>query len=519
MPTTEETALSRIRPVVLCILDGWGLRPEREANAVALAETPVYDRLLETCPNATLGTCGNDVGLPEGQMGNSEVGHITIGAGRVVWMDLPRIDRAIADGSFAKNDALKDFAARLKANGGTAHVLGLLSPGGVHSHQRHMAEAARVLMGAGVPVALHALLDGRDVPPKSSPDQVSAFLHDLPNAPLATVAGRFWGMDRDRRWDRIEAAWRAIVHGEGEQAEGILQAIAEAHERGETDEFVTPTVLGGYGGMRDGDGVLCINFRADRAREILAALGDPGFDGFDRGTPPALSAMCGMVSYSDAHDRYMSAMFAPESIDNTLAAWVSAHGLRQFHVAETEKYPHVTFFLNGGVEEPYPGEDRHMAPSPKVRTYDLQPEMSAGEVSENLVAAIGSGRYDLIVANFANPDMVGHTGVLEAAIRAVETVDACLGRVVEAVEAAGGAMLVFADHGNSEMMVDPETGGPHTAHTLNRVPLILVGGPGGGPGGARLADGGLSDVAPTALALMGLAAPAEMTGRSLIGAG
>ena len=500
------------RPVVLCILDGWGLREAREANAVALGKTPVFDRLMATCPHATLRTCGEDVGLPEGQMGNSEVGHTNIGAGRVVWMDLPRIDRAIADGSFAASPVLAAFAAALKRSGGTAHIVGLLSPGGVHSHQRHMAAAARVLMAAGVPVALHALLDGRDVAPKSAPDNLAAFLEDLPNAPFATVAGRFWGMDRDKRWDRVQAAWEAIVLGRGEPAHTAARAIEAAYDRGETDEFVTPTVLNGYAGMRPGDGVLCINFRADRARELLAALGDPAFDGFDRGDAPRPAVMCGMVSYSKAHDRFMTAVFPPQDISNTLAEWVAAKGLRQFHTAETEKYPHVTFFLNGGVEPPYPGEDRFMAQSPRVRTYDLKPEMSAGEVTEHLVAAIGSGTYDLVVANYANPDMVGHTGDLAAAIRAVETVDACLGQVVEAVAAAGGAMLVFADHGNCETMVDPVTGGPHTAHTLNPVPLILV----GGPARARLTDGRLADVAPTALHLMGLDAPPEMTGQVLL---
>jgi 2,3-bisphosphoglycerate-independent phosphoglycerate mutase len=500
------------RPVVLCILDGWGLRAERDGNAVALGHTPVFDRLMTECPHATLKTCGEDVGLPPGQMGNSEVGHMNIGAGRVVWMDLPRIDRAIADGSFASNEALTAFAERLKQTGGTAHVVGLLSPGGVHSHQRHMAEAARVLSAAGVPVALHGLLDGRDVGPRSAPGHLAAFLDDLPDAPFATIAGRFWGMDRDKRWERVEAAWRAIALGQGEQAETPARAIEAGHERGETDEFVTPTVIDGYQGLRAGDGVLCINFRADRSREILAALGDPDFEAFDRGAAPQPAAMCGMVSYSAGHDRYMSVMFPPQDIENTLAEWVAARGLRQFHIAETEKYPHVTFFLNGGIEPPYDGETRYMAQSPKVRTYDLMPEMSAGEVADHLCEAIVSGDYDLVVANFANPDMVGHTGSLDAAIRAVETVDACLGRVVEAVGQAGGAMLVFADHGNCETMIDPETGGPHTAHTLNDVPLILV----GGPAGARLRDGRLADVAPTALMLMDLPSPPQMDGRVLI---
>jgi 2,3-bisphosphoglycerate-independent phosphoglycerate mutase len=500
------------RPVVLCILDGWGLSDAVEGNAVALARTPVYDRLMATRPHATLVTCGEDVGLPPGQMGNSEVGHTNIGAGRVVWMDLPKIDKAIEDGSFAANPGLDAFAAALRASGGTAHVIGLMSPGGVHAHQRHLAETARQLMRRGLPVALHLLLDGRDVAPTSAAAHLAAFRADLPDAPVATVMGRFYAMDRDRRWDRVKAAFDAIVSAQGRRADTAEEAIAAAYARDETDEFVPPTVIGGYGGARDGDGVLCVNFRADRAREILAALGDPAFEGFGVAARPRFAAMTGMVSYSTAHDAYMGALFEPFSVPNTLAQWVSARGLRQLHIAETEKYPHVTFFLNGGVEPPYEGEERHMAPSPRVRTYDLAPEMASGEVGAELVKGILSESYDLIVANFANPDMVGHTGDIPAAIRAVEAVDARLGEAVHAVEKVGGAMLVFADHGNCETMIDPVTGGPHTAHTTNPVPLLLV----GGPAGARLSSGRLADVAPTALALMGLDAPPEMTGRVLV---
>ncbi len=500
------------RPVVLCILDGWGLSEETEGNAVALARTPVYDRLMAQRPNATLRTSGEDVGLPPGQMGNSEVGHTNIGAGRVVWMDLPKIDRAIADGSFAASPALDAFAARLRSTGGTAHVMGLLSPGGVHAHQRHLAETARQLSARGVPVALHLWTDGRDVAPRSAPAHLAAFREDLPDAPIATVTGRFYAMDRDRRWDRVKAAFDAMAAGTGRGAPDAEAAIADAHARDESDEFIAPTVIADYAGMRDGDGLLCVNFRADRAREILSAFGDPAFDAFDVSARPRFAALCGMVSYSEAHDAFMDALFQPFSVPNTLAAWISGKGMRQLHIAETEKYPHVTFFLNGGVETPYPGEDRHMAPSPKVRTYDLAPEMAAGEVGATLVEAIRSDAYDLIVCNFANPDMVGHTGDLKAAIRAVETVDARLGEAAAAVEKAGGAMLVFADHGNCETMIDPATGGPHTAHTTNPVPLILV----GGPAGAALDHGRLADVAPTALRLMGVDAPPEMTGRVLV---
>ena len=500
------------RPVVLCILDGWGMRAESEGNAVALARTPVFDGLMATRPNATLAACGEHVGLPAGQMGNSEVGHTNIGAGRVVWMDLPRIDRAVASGAFRSNPTLRAFAGRLRESGGTAHVMGLLSPGGVHAHQRHIAAAVAALADEGVPAVVHAFLDGRDVAPSSAPAHLAAFRADAPGARIATVSGRFYAMDRDNRWERVEAAWRAIVRAEGPRADSAEAAAAAAHARGETDEFVAPTVIGDYAGMRDGDGVLFCNFRADRARELLSALGDPDFSDFERGAVPRLVELCGMVSYSERHDTFMTALFPAEPVRNTLGDWVAQQGLRQFRIAETEKYPHVTFFLNGGAETPFPGEDRHMAPSPKVRTYDLAPEMAAAEVCAHLVAAIRSGAYDLIVANFANPDMVGHTGDLNAAIRAVETVDAALGAVVAAVEEVGGAMLVLADHGNCEMMIDPETGGPHTAHTLNPAPLILV----GGPSSARLASGRLADVAPTALALMDLDPPTEMTGRNLL---
>jgi 2,3-bisphosphoglycerate-independent phosphoglycerate mutase len=502
------------RPVVLCILDGWGDRPETEANAVALARTPAFDRIRAACPSATLAAHGPDVGLPEGQMGNSEVGHTNIGAGRVVWMDLPRIDRAVADGEFAANPRLAAFVAALRASGGVAHVAGLASPGGVHAHQRHIAAAAEAVAAAGVPVAVHAFLDGRDVPPRSAEAQIAALEAALPpGARIATVCGRFYAMDRDRRWDRVEKAAAAILTATGPRAPDAAAAIAAAYARGESDEFATPTVIGDYAGARDGDGLLFANFRADRARELLGALVDPAFDGFAVAGRPAWAATLGMVEYSDRLSTLMPAMFPAEAIVNPLGAWVAAHGLRQFRLAETEKYPHVTFFLNGGVEPPAPGETRHMAPSPPVRTYDLAPEMSAAEVTEALVAAIRSGEQDLIVVNYANPDMVGHTGDLAAAIRAVEAVDAGLGAALAAVEDVGGAMIVTADHGNAEQMVDPETGGPHTAHTLNPVPVILV----GGPPGARLRAGGrLADLAPSLLDLMGLPQPPEMTGRSLI---
>ncbi|MEL7466021.1 MAG: 2,3-bisphosphoglycerate-independent phosphoglycerate mutase [Pseudomonadota bacterium] len=507
-------------PVVLCILDGWGLRDEAEANAPKLATTPNYDALMAASPPAMLACSGPDVGLPAGQMGNSEVGHMNIGAGRVVWMDLPKIDNAIADGSFAENSRLAAFADAMIAGGGTAHLMGLMSPGGVHAHQRHIAAAAKALAARGVKVALHLFTDGRDTPPKSARDYLDAFEAELEGAgTIATVTGRFFAMDRDNRWERVLAAHDAIVEARGRRAPSPAEAVDAAYERGETDEFIAPAIIGDYAGARDGDGVLFMNFRADRARELLSALGDPGFDAaaaFEGLPAPrriAWGAMAGLVSYSDAHDRYMTVLFPSETIANTLGAWAARAGRAQLRLAETEKYPHVTFFLNGGEETPYPGEDRHMAPSPKVKTYDLAPEMSAAEVTDKLVEAIGSGRYDLIVVNYANPDMVGHTGDLAAAMRACEAVDAGLGRAVAAIGAAGGAMIVTADHGNCEMMVDPATGGPHTAHTTAPVPAMLA----GGPAGALLeGPGRLADLAPTLLDLMGVAPPPEMTGASLL---
>ncbi|PWK61684.1 2,3-bisphosphoglycerate-independent phosphoglycerate mutase [Roseicyclus mahoneyensis] len=500
------------KPVVLCILDGWGIGPTLDDNAPHLAQTPNFDRLMATCPHATLITHGRDVGLPQGQMGNSEVGHTNIGAGRIVAMDLGMIDLSIEDGSFFRAPALVDFIATLKASGGRAHVAGLASPGGVHSHQSHIAAAARALTDAGLEVLIHAITDGRDVAPVSAADQIAALHAGLPaGARIVTICGRYFAMDRDNRWDRVEKAYRVMVAGVGHAQPDAQTAIRGAHAHGTTDEFIEPATIGGYDGMRDGDGLFFVNFRADRAREILAAIGDPDFTGFDRGHGPSLAGMLGMVDYSKSHDRYMTTMFPKQEIVNTLAEWVGKQGLRQFHIAETEKYPHVTFFLNGGKEPPVPGEDRYMAQSPKVATYDLQPEMSASEVTDHLVAAIGAG-YDLIVANYANPDMVGHTGDLKAAIRACEAVDAELGRVLVALDHAGGAMIVTADHGNCETMRDPATGGPHTAHTTNPVPVILA----GGPEGARLRDGILADLAPTLLRLMGLPQPPEMTGKSLI---
>jgi 2,3-bisphosphoglycerate-independent phosphoglycerate mutase len=500
------------KPVVLCILDGWGIGPNPATSAPAQAHVPTFNHLWASCPHATLTTFGPDVGLPTGQMGNSEVGHTNIGAGRVVAMDLGAIDLAVEDGSFAQNPAILDFAAKVKAKGGTAHLIGVVSNGGVHGHISHVIAACTALTALGVPVALHAITDGRDVAPSSAAEFMAQLTAGLPKgAKIATVSGRYWAMDRDNRWERVERAYVAMVHAKGEVAPDAATAVIHSYAKGETDEFLAPTVIAGYYGAKDGDGIFCLNFRADRAREILAALGDPSFTGFATGPRPAWSVMLGMVEYSDLHNAYMGTAYPKRVLVNTLGEWVAAQGLTQFRLAETEKYPHVTFFLNGGREAPYPGEDRAMPPSPKVATYDLQPEMSADQVSDHFVAAIEKG-YDLIVVNYANPDMVGHTGSLPAAIKACEAVDRGLTRALAALTARGGAMIVTADHGNCEVMVDPVTGGPHTSHTTNPVPVILV----GGPDGATLRTGRLADLAPTLLQLMGLPQPPEMTGQSLM---
>lgn len=502
--------MTAVRPVVLCILDGWGLRDDPVGNAPLLAKTPNFDAIM-TGPHAKLLTHGNDAGLPKGQMGNSEVGHTNIGAGRVVAMDLGQIDLAIEDGSFATAAPLLSFIAAMKASGGVAHLMGIVSDGGVHGHLTHIVAAAHALDAAGIPTVLHAMTDGRDVAPKSASIYLQALSDALPPAvKIVTVTGRYYAMDRDNRWERVQTAYDAMVRAAGPIGTDPQAVIDTAYAAGQTDEFVPATIIAGYTGMKTGDGLFCLNFRSDRAREILAAIVDPAFLGFVRDAPK-LAARLGMVSYSDAHDTWFQTVFPKRDIPNTLGAWVAKHGLRQFRLAETEKYPHVTFFLNGGIEVPSIGEDRFMPQSPKVATYDLQPEMSSAQVTAAFVQAIGAG-YDLIVTNYANPDMVGHTGDLNAGIAACEAVDRGLGEVLHALKAAGGAMIVTADHGNCETMIDPVTGGPHTAHTLNPVPVALV----GGPAGATLHDGRLADLAPTLLDLIGLALPPEMTGRTLI---
>jgi len=507
---------SRPRPVVLCILDGWGERADAADNGVLLAKAPNWDRFYRTALHAHLQASESFVGLPKGQMGNSEVGHMNLGAGRVVMQDLPRIDQAIKDGSLAKNKELLAFIAALKKSGGTAHVLGLLSPGGVHSHQDHIVALAQALDAGSVPVAIHAFLDGRDTPPKSAADFLDKFATDivsLKNARIATISGRYYAMDRDKRWDRVEKAYVALVEAKGERAPDAKAAIAQSYARDKTDEFMLPAAIGDYRGIKDGDGLLMANFRGDRVREILSALLDPKFAGFARSRIARFAAALGMSQYSAELNRLMKTLFPPQDLSDTFGELVSRAGLTQLRIAETEKYAHVTFFFNGGRETEFSGESRILVPSPKVATYDLQPEMSAPEVTDKLVEAINAGRFDVIVVNYANTDMVGHTGDLKAAIKAVEAVDRCLGRLAEAVERAGGTLLITADHGNVELMRDPETGQPHTAHTTNPVPLLLVNAPAGIAG---LEDGRLCDVAPTLLQLLGMKQPKAMTGHALL---
>ncbi len=501
------------KPVMLMILDGFGWRADRANNAVALAAKPNFERLWASCPHAFLTTCGLPVGLPNGQMGNSEVGHLNIGAGRIVMQELPRIDTAIEDGTLANNQILNQLIETVQGTGGDCHLMGLLSPGGVHAHQHHAVSLARILTAAGIKTLIHAWTDGRDTPPESAGGFVEDFEFALPhNARIVSLIGRYYAMDRDHRWERVGQAYNLIAGAEGARFASATAAITANHQDGITDEFIKPAVIGDYTGVKNGDALLCFNYRADRVREILTALLDPGFDGFPRAEPKTFCAAAGMTAYSEALAPLMTTLFAPQRMEELLGEVVAEAGKTQLRMAETEKYPHVTYFLNGGREEPYRGEERIMVASPKVATYDLQPEMSAPELAEKAVGAIETGVYDMIILNFANPDMVGHTGVLKAAIKAVETVDAGLGKIATAIERQGGALLVTADHGNCETMRDPETGGPHTAHTLNPVPVFLA----GGPPSTKLHDGILADLAPTLLALLDLPQPALMTGTSLL---
>jgi len=515
MPDTVNPE-NRPRPVLLCILDGWGDRADGDDNAIFHARTPNWDRMKDVYPYSRLQASALEVGLPEGQMGNSEVGHMNIGAGRVVMQDLPLIDQAAADGSLARNERLAGLIGSLKESGGRCHLMGLLSPGGVHSHQDHMAALADTIADAGIDIVIHGFLDGRDTPPSSAKAFVETLLADVAGSGrvrIGTISGRYYAMDRDKRWDRVELAYNCLVDGAGETAPDAIAAIEQSYANDATDEFVLPTAIGGYAGMADGDAILMANFRADRVREILTALVDPAFDGFARARTVDFAARRGMTEYSTELNEFVEALFPQRPLDNILGEIVADQGMTQLRIAETEKYAHVTFFFNGGEEKMFDGEERILVPSPKVATYDLQPEMSAPEVTDKLVTEIAGGKFDLIVVNYANGDMVGHTGVFDAAVKAAETIDACLGRLEEAVTAAGGTMLITADHGNAERMFDHESGQPHTAHTIQPVPFIMVHPP---AGAGALKDGVLADIAPTILTLMGLDQPAEMTGTSLV---
>ena len=500
------------KPLILMILDGFGIAP-KEGNAIAAANKPNLDRLFQNYPLTKIGASGMDVGLPDGQMGNSEVGHTNIGAGRIVYQELTRITKAAKDGELAKNEALLNAVNNAKKHGAALHFIGLLSDGGVHSHIAHLYALLEMAKAAGLEkVYVHALLDGRDVPPSSGKDFVAgceAKMSEIGVGKIATVMGRYYAMDRDNRWERVEKAYAAMVYGEGVQAASAVQAVADSYAAEVTDEFVVPTVVDKGGMIGANDSVVFFNFRPDRAREITRTFVDPDFTGFERkkGFFP-LTYVC-MTQY-DATMPNVQVAFKPQSLANTFGEYISEHGLTQLRIAETEKYAHVTFFFNGGVEKQYPGEDRILVKSPKVATYDLQPEMSAYEVTDKLLAAIAEDRYDVIILNYANCDMVGHTGIFDAAKAAVEAVDKCVGRVTDAILAKGGVALITADHGNADHMFD-EDGAPFTAHTTNPVPFCVVGYP------CKLREGGrLADIAPTMLKILGLPQPQEMDGRSII---
>ncbi|MCE3232778.1 MAG: Phosphoglyceromutase [Rickettsiaceae bacterium] len=506
---------NRPKPVVLCILDGWGHREDAPDNAITQANTPFLDELVKNNPHSLLETSGLAVGLPEGQMGNSEVGHMNIGSGRVIMQSLPKIDLAIENGSLAKDPELAKFIEGIKKSGGVCHLLGLLSPGGVHSHQSHMSALAKIVADAGISVKVHAFLDGRDVPPASTIEYLKKFRSDVKgyDVEIVTAAGRYYAMDRDNRWDRVELAYDAMVSGIGSSVSLFESAIEAGYKENVFDEFVKPMVVPGYSGMNDGDGVLMANFRADRARQILTALVDPEFSGFARKKLVSFSGLLGAVEYSEQLNKFVGSIYKSDDLSGILGEIIANNGLAQFKIAETEKYAHVTFFFNGGREEKFEREDRILVPSPKVATYDELPEMSAFKVTDELVSAIKSDKYDLLVVNYANTDMVGHTGVQLAAMQAVEAIDKSLKRVVEAINEKGGVILITADHGNSEQMCDGDSGQPHTAHTTNPVPLIFAGKI---ASNYCLNDGRLCDIAPSILEIMGLPQPSEMTGKSLL---
>ena len=504
------------KPVMLMILDGFGINPNEKGNAVAIANTPNIDKLKKTWPTTIIHTSGLDVGLPEGQMGNSEVGHTNIGAGRIVYQDLTRITKSIQDGDFFSIKEFSDAIDNCKKNNSNLHIMGLLSDGGVHSHIRHLVALLEFAKRKDFEnVYVHCFMDGRDTPPTSGEGYIAKLEEKMKEkgvGKIATIEGRFYAMDRDKRWNRVKEAYDAMVNGVGEEATSALGAIEASYQKEVFDEFVKPTVIcngdSPVATIKDNDSVIFFNFRPDRAREITRTLVDKDFNEFET-KKMNLFFVC-FTQYDETMPNVKIA-FKPEALVNTFGEYISKKGLKQLRIAETEKYAHVTFFFNGGEEKEYEGEDRILVPSPKVETYDLKPEMSALEVTDKVVEAINSGKYDSIILNYANPDMVGHTGSLEAAVKAVETIDGCVGKVVEAIEKQNGILIITADHGNAEQMIDYKTGEPQTAHTTNPVPLILV-----GLEGVKLKEGKLADLAPTMLDIMGLEKPQEMTGESLI---
>jgi 2,3-bisphosphoglycerate-independent phosphoglycerate mutase len=502
----------------LIVLDGWGYSERREANAILNAETPIWNRLWRDCPHLLIRCSGTDVGLPAGQMGNSEVGHLNLGAGRVVYQEFTRISRSIKSGTFYTNHTLTHAVDQAIAHNKAVHILGLLSPGGVHSHEDHIKAMAKLAVERGAPqVYLHAFLDGRDTPPKSAAGSIQAMqdtFQQLGKGRIASVIGRYYAMDRDHRWPRIQAAYDLLTQGKGHRAPDALSALEMAYARGESDEFVQATAIIPPGEqpvkIADGDSVIFMNYRSDRARQITRPFIEDDFSGFHREAAPKLGAFVSLTEYNEQF--HVPVAFPPERLRNTFGEYIAKLGLHQLRIAETEKYAHVTFFFNGGVEQPYPGEDRILVPSPNVATYDLKPEMSAPEVTDKLVAAIESGHYDAIICNYANPDMVGHTGSFEAAVKAIEVIDSCLGRLVAAAQKSGSELIITADHGNAEQMRDDTTHQAHTAHTCNLSPFIYV----GRAAEAVRATGSLADVAPTMLYIMGVDKPAEMSGQALI---
>ena len=505
--------------ILLCILDGWGHAPPSAGNAIHHAATPVYDSLMRSFPHTYMSASGTDVGLPQNQFGNSEVGHTHIAAGRVVRQSLLHIDSLVANDTFCANKPLQESIAQLKASGGTAHVMGLVSPGGVHGHQEHLNALLHCLAKHDVPIALHAFLDGRDTAPSSALAYMTQFLDgikDLPNVTIASLCGRYYAMDRDRRWQRTHKAWLAIARGKGNKHKDPLHAIRDSYEHAITDEFFVPTVIGSYAGMRDGDGLFMTQFRADRVRQILLAFLDPDFDDFPREHTASFATTLGLQEYSLRLNRFIKTMFPPFYPKNTLGALLAEHDYRQMRIAETEKYAHVTYFFNGGIDRQFEHEERQLLPSPRVRTYDLAPEMAAQEVADATIDSLQQKRHNLIVVNFANADMVGHTGILPAVTRAVEKVDSCLGRVLKAAHDNGYRALVTADHGNAECMYQGASNKPHTAHTTNPVPFIVADKASVITPPPYRNKPSLQDIAPTILSLMGLAIPQEMTGHPLI---